>query len=319
MGIRGILTRLALGLFGLVLGFLILELALQIASQVQPERKVASAGDGMEVILVVGDSHAWGAGRGVAERLAKRLSEYGDRYRVLNLGVPGSNTAQLRSYFDEYLDRFDPSTIVIWSGMNNNWNRGGTEHWFDEGLVDDRSFAERVLESSKVLRFLRVWRIQAEMREHLESRETYVMPETSAGPRRGRDFRRVSVHGADFEYRTVFSNGNRLPWDQTRDVTELDLTAMVDDASDRGIGVFLVTYPLPTAAGVAIERVAEATDAELIRVGAAVKRVRARADANGEPRPKMFTPSAHPTQTVYDETADMVVERMQERGWVSAP
>jgi hypothetical protein len=112
----------------LLLAFLVLEVSFRIAGALSSEsrdRTQVRVDEQHQVLLCVADSHTWGLGMGYPARLAGSS----DRYRVINLGVPGTNTAQLRRRFADYLDRFRPRAVVIWAGVNNFWNQPDTELW----------------------------------------------------------------------------------------------------------------------------------------------------------------------------------------------
>ena len=81
---------------------------------------------------------------------------------MINLGVPGSNTAQLRNRFLDYLDVYRPTVVVHWAGINNAYNRAETEVW-GEARGAPASRARKLFDHSRVLRFMRVWRNQWEL------------------------------------------------------------------------------------------------------------------------------------------------------------
>src|SRR5688572_10206253 len=104
------LIAIAIGVVGAVLT---LEIGLQVASFVvagDPSTRLAPAHDRI-VVLCVGDSHTWGLGRGYPGALAELLAARSPGYHVVNLGVSGSNTAQLRLRFPAWLDTFRPAAV----------------------------------------------------------------------------------------------------------------------------------------------------------------------------------------------------------------
>ena len=139
----------ALALFG-AFGFA--ELSLQVASLFAPER-LEDGGDGARYrVLCVGDSHTWGAGVERDESYPGHLQRILDELRpglfqVMNLGVPGMNTAQLRKRVPEWFSRHEPDLLVVWAGVNNAWNTAEVEDaptsflaWLDRQLLRSRVY-----------------------------------------------------------------------------------------------------------------------------------------------------------------------------------
>lgn len=82
--------------------------------------------DGRRVILCVGDSHTrgWQPSDNLPAALQALLDAHAPgRWRVVNVGVPGLNTAQLRNRFERYLAYYRPAVVIHWAGINNiaNW------------------------------------------------------------------------------------------------------------------------------------------------------------------------------------------------------
>lgn len=311
-----ILARLGLVAAGLLLGVLLLEGSLHVLGSAASRIGPTVLGSGRDLVLCVGDSHAWGAGKGVPRRLAERLGARGD-IQVVNLGVPGSNTAQLRDNFQSYLDRFAPRLVVIWAGLNNQWNRAQTERWTQEGIVEDRSTFESIVDNIKLVKFWRVWQAQAAMRATLDDGQTYVKPTTTTGPNMGRDLRRLDVGGAEFVFR-IEADAEKGPLSpaEIKRVTEMDIRALVEEAGARDIPTVVIAYPLLTPANAAIRSAAEGTQTPLILPFQAHKRILDRAKAANEKPPKLYSRDMHPTQVVYEEVGDMIVELIDEREWV---
>jgi len=108
-------------------------------------------------ILCLGDSHTYGAPLPREEsypaQLQARLdADLPDRYRVVNLGAPGANTAMVARHFEENVRRHRPDLVILWVGVNNVWNPTDTERW--DGA--QRGWARRALDQSKLLKLARV-------------------------------------------------------------------------------------------------------------------------------------------------------------------
>lgn len=147
----------ALGL-GCVAAILLLEAGLQLAGVVL--RRFASRSEVQAVaagrtVLCVGDSHTWGTTVPREGAYPSQLREYLDgvdpegRYRVVNRGVPGMNSAQVAHEIPGLLEAEDPDLVVVWVGVNNAWNRDDPLGGAGEGLGD-------WLARSRLYRLLRV-------------------------------------------------------------------------------------------------------------------------------------------------------------------
>ena len=310
---------------GAVLVLLAAEASFRIAGALTAEdRGDAGLADEHLVALCVGDSHTWGLGKGYPARLAARLAARSDRYRVVNLGVPGTNTAQLRRRFIGYLDRFRPRAVVFWGGINNAWNLTDTDLWEGDGSAAGqehapRSWLERLLERSRMVRLYRVWRREAELNRVLASGDPYVVPKSEPGKNIWFDHRRTLAGDED-----VFQNrgGGKQPVEELERVTSADVRWMIDETARRGIPMVVVAYAIGEPSVMAVNRGIRAgvagTDGMLVESADALRRIGERYDARHEPRPQLFDKTAHPTQEQYDVIGDLVLERFDERGALPA-
>lgn len=130
---RGLISgahRLAALALGLMLATVLSEVGLRAAALVAPRRvkeRTISTNRGQRVVLCVGDSHTYGvfcpAERAYPGQLQRTLDvARPGAYRVYNLGLPGMNSAQVRSPIPNWLDRYRPSILLICIGANNVWN-----------------------------------------------------------------------------------------------------------------------------------------------------------------------------------------------------
>jgi lysophospholipase L1-like esterase len=135
------------------------EGALRIASSFASGRSVATGGsNGRETILCVGDSHTYGAmveeGEAYPGQLEHFLNELEPgRYEVVNLGIPGHNTAQVLQRLPDQIASFAPSIIIVWAGVNDGWNKTST---IDQSSSPLDSLESLVM-SLKLVKFFRVW------------------------------------------------------------------------------------------------------------------------------------------------------------------
>ncbi len=141
-----------------------LELALQLAAVVAPTLLLRGGPvrDGEAIqIMCVGDSHTYGAPLPREEsypaQLEVKLNELGSsrRIEVLNLGVPGMNSAQVANRLEQQLVSRQPQVLMVWIGINNSWNLAETET--DRGGITGKAIHQALL-NSKVYRLLAVLR-----------------------------------------------------------------------------------------------------------------------------------------------------------------
>lgn len=313
---------LGAALIGIVGAALLVELVLQAASLVvagDPAARLTTAADRI-VVLCAGDSHTWGLGKGYPAALAKRLGERSRRYQVVNLGVPGSNTAELRRRFPGWLDTFQPAVVVVWSGVNNLSNRTDTDVWERQAGVAPLPLWQRVVETSRLWRFVRWWRHQAALERALPKEGVLFAPALYRDPNDSTTtFRRELPGGMDLQEHE--HRRDELAPEEVVRVTALDVAWLAKTARARGIPMVVVTYPIPYAGFVpvneGIERGATEAGIPVVHSSDAVKRLVAR--EGQEIAPKLVDPSIHPTQILYDEVGALILELLDERGWLPAP
>jgi hypothetical protein len=281
------------------------------------------------VILCVGDYHTWVLGKGYPARLGERLAERSSRYRVINMGVPGSNTAQVRKRLPGYLERFQPDLVILWAGVNNKYNRSDSEPWEDAGVAP-ASPLRTLLDSSRFLRFVRLWRNERELNRFLDGENVYVKPDDDGGGKKvtGADgapitrFRRSIMGETD-----IFDHirGDYLPGLEVSRVTELDVRAIIEQVRAAQIPIMVVTYPADGGwfyeANVGIRAAATALGVPIVESPPVFQRMRVDLIARGEKTPKalLLDPSAHPQQRLYDAIADAILEVAENSGLLDHP
>ncbi|MBI4677238.1 MAG: hypothetical protein HY748_06615 [Elusimicrobia bacterium] len=108
-------------LAGLILTFGLFEFGLRLAGSLARGR-TASSGHGWTV-LCLGDSFTYtGGGDSWPDQLARRFAAAGARVRVLNRGVPGTNSNQLADRIGAELDRWKPDAAIVQIGADNFWS-----------------------------------------------------------------------------------------------------------------------------------------------------------------------------------------------------
>jgi hypothetical protein len=118
--------------------------------------KEASPAGATTRILCVGDSHTFGAPlprhESYPAQLQQALDERsaGPRFDVVNLGIPGANSAFVARRLGDQLLQYDPQLVIVWVGANNFWNATGTQDW---GTTDTWGKVRRQLLRIKLFRF----------------------------------------------------------------------------------------------------------------------------------------------------------------------
>jgi hypothetical protein len=86
-------------------------------------------------VLCVGDSHTYGAPLPREQSYPAQLQQALDaqfsspRFAVVNLGVPGVNSAFVANRLPRQILELRPAAVVAWVGWNNQWNALETEAW----------------------------------------------------------------------------------------------------------------------------------------------------------------------------------------------
>jgi lysophospholipase L1-like esterase len=124
--------KLLLVAFGLGLPLLVAELALQLSSGFYRSALLATRAESIDQeakrILCVGDSNTFGvrvaAGDSYPGQLETMLGATArtERWQVINRGIPGQNTTQIRDSLPELLAAIEPELVLVMGGLNNSWN-----------------------------------------------------------------------------------------------------------------------------------------------------------------------------------------------------
>jgi lysophospholipase L1-like esterase len=124
--------RLLVRVLVLSIAFLVIcELFMQLASLLVTKRPNVWRPSASVRILSVGDSHTYGAGlpgdQSYPAHLQKLLDEAAPgAFSVINLGLPGMSTTQVRNRLARNTARYQPDLVIVWCGVNNVWNYSET-------------------------------------------------------------------------------------------------------------------------------------------------------------------------------------------------
>jgi lysophospholipase L1-like esterase len=300
-------ARLAVAGLGAVAAvWLLLEVGFRVAALF-----VAAAPDavppGSRVVLCVGDSHTRGQPPpdNYPAELERLLNERGaGAWRVLNVGVPGTSTRQVRERFERYLDYYRPAVVLHWAGINNAWNHPDTP-WRRRPLL-------RLAEYSKVIRFVRVALFYRGDRHHVLERDGIELKDLNGVY----GLFRVRFAGIEEDIHTNF--GDQLPVADVERTTRTDVEAMMRTAWGRGIPMYLVTYPFGDGSHRgAVNRAIESVSAEFhvpwVDSSAAVAALRATT-----PDAQLLDAWAHPTPPLYRRIAAEAHQVLERQGVVAA-
>jgi lysophospholipase L1-like esterase len=138
--VRRLATAAAIGLLGLLLAEGVLRLAALAAPALLARRTERGNGTTFR-ILCLGDSHTYGWGVERAEAWPAQLQSLLDaagapvRFEVTNLGIPGSNSAQLLAALPTNLARYAPDLLIVATGGNDVVNQAGLDAAPDAGAL----------------------------------------------------------------------------------------------------------------------------------------------------------------------------------------
>ncbi len=241
-------------------------------------------------ILAVGDSHTYGGSVPKGQEYPAQLQRFLDeaapgRYSVLNVGIPGTNTSQVRHRLSLHLARWEPDLVLLWCGVNNTWNRAEkTKRPSPVERLDGLAVRSRLYRLARV--WINDWRMMREV-------------EVSGG-------RHVVSAAKVRELRPVLElpPGERSIDFETTEWTSADYEAMVQIVRGRGIPIVFITYPLDyhsffLVPNRAMRLVADRLDVPIVNTTPALERV----PPSDEER---FSWALHPSGRLYGEIAQDV-------------
>lgn len=296
------LRRVTLRILVLALAALLsVEFLLQGASLFTESRDGAAGHEARIRVLCMGDSHTYGAFVPERESYPAHLQAALEAtspgvYSVINLGVPGMSSTQVKNRLATHVARYDPAVVVLWAGVNDAWNvaeRSGAR-WL-AGRLD------ALLSRLRTYRMVKIWSHDLALERAADApvRADGVHQTTErSGYEEGRgalwtlrhggvvetvdNRREAAVAGGDSEGRVYAAHRASVEW-----------------LRSAGIPVILIRYPLQIAsfgqANRAISRVAEELEVPLVEAADAVERV--------PPEQVKWLWGAHPNGPVYREVA----------------
>lgn len=298
------LTRIALLLVTTLLAG---ECALQAAARLTRSRdQDASWRPGSTFrILTLGDSHTYGAlvpAAGTYPAQLDRLLEERrpGTYSVLNLGVPGMSTTQLRRRLPVYVGRYEPDLVIIWAGVNDHWNYADVDDLQATWLERLDAFAFH----SRLYRFVRV-------NLHDRSLEKAASPQWQGN----RAQTESAAPWADDATYTAQQGGvveHIIHERRDEEISEAEMDARASDnlrgivrwLRDGGLPVIFIAYPRDEGyyaiANASIRHTATEEAVPLLESGPAIARLK--------PREEEWLWALHPNGPMYGEVAKDLVE-----------
>lgn len=302
--LRRALRTAGTGLAILLLSLALLEAGLQAASLFASDRASVWRPDAPSRILCVGDSHTWGSSVSRDESYPAQLQQILDerepgRHSVVNQGLPGMNSEQVRNRLPVWLQRSRPTTVVVWVGVNNAWNRAELET--DAGRL--RSWLDAALIRSRVYRLVRVWLHDRDLARYApEGRSARRWHKAEAEDELGPEPRYTVRHdGVVEEIRherdplLLEKQGE----ERVRARVERDLELVAEHAQAAGVDLIFITYPIEHGwADLANQALLAVAERHHIPV------VRSRRSAHRLPKEKRdWLPDGHPGPHIYHQIA----------------
>lgn len=275
------------------------ELVLRVGSLLVRDKSGAGWKPGATTrVLAIGDSHTYGGTVAPDQTYPAQLQRWLDEarpgvYSVVNLGIPGMNTAQLRNRFAINLARWDPDVVVVWCGANNAWNSaemegGGPGRRLDALLLHSKVFKlGRVLWNDRFLNRQTDARL-VDQRHSVQQVDRQTKRSPFLGEIRQEDRREEKVDEEAFR--------------AVRD----DLAALAAMARAAGVRIVFITYPLDferfRIVNRALWELADEQGVEVVDGSTGHERV------PGEDN--RYTWALHPSAPVYGEIARDVAARI---------
>jgi len=281
-----------------VLSLLFAEVGLRAASVFVRDRSGAW-GSGVK-ILCVGDSHTYGVIVPESESYPAQLQRILDErepgaYSVVNIGVPGRNTAQALRRLPVNLSRYQPDVVIFWLGINDAWNVTDS---YTEGTAFDR-----LLLWSKVYRFVRVYLHD----RHLEQSRLVVEGRRHVGVRNTLNPRdpQTVIDAGGGETTVLDLAEEKLSGEQLTDTIVHDYRVMAGLVRATGAVPMFLAYPLDLAAfGNANAAARSLRDVVVVETRPAIERV--------PDWSKRFLAALHPDGAMYGEIAADVADEIQQ-------
>jgi lysophospholipase L1-like esterase len=298
---RDLLSRLALALFGIVVGVLAVELVLQLgALALRPTPGLPGPSRGGLRVLCLGDSNTYGV---YVSRDATWPRQLDALWRaagrqpdleVVNVGVPGASASRLVRELPTMLATFAPDLALAMIGVNDFWTLPATQDDPDAGA----RFLTWLWQHS---RLYRLYRSRA-------ARDLVAEVELGATEPARRGQAELRAGGRIFEM-----SWRRAPGRGESAASQLagNLRSLAREAREQGVPLIFVTYAsdakLYAKANLALRGAARETSTPLIEVSEVFRR-----RCPDPSCPELLMPDGHPKRRGYSLLAETIAARLPE-------
>jgi lysophospholipase L1-like esterase len=264
----------------LLVTFATAEVALQATALFARDRDIGWRPGAAHQVLCLGDAHTFGGTIPVEQSYPAQLQrlldqQAPDTYSVINLGIPGLNTTQVRGQLRAALSQYRPDLVVIWCGADNAWNRSeSTAH-----PSDWSARLERASTQWRLYRLIRTWLHDRNLEHAFDQvvpaqQQRYdIVSQTDA--REPRQHVTVALNGR-VEQIEFADTGLRADAEVEEHAAK-DYRMMVEASKAAGAEVLFVTYPVETDASGhannAARRVAKEYRVALVESSASAQRL----------------------------------------------
>jgi lysophospholipase L1-like esterase len=304
--------RLAAVLLGLLAAFALIEGALWLASLfARPEDRLAQLAPrpGERRILCVGDSNTYGIYLEPEASYPAQLEglldvEAGNPWRVVNLGYPGQNSAQVRGRLAENIALYRPEIVIAWIGINNSWSEAMGHLWEVPDGEPPPDLLHRLVQNCRTFGMLRMLRVR--LLRALDPAKD-LLPGRDAVPGLDGAVRGEGI--GDVEQFGLHPDLDHGPSDLRRGLA-IDLRRLRAICAAHGATLVLVTYPIQVPfvlekVNPTIREVAQATAAPLVDLERDLVPILSRFEQG-----KLLFPDLHATALGNYEVARLVLARL---------
>jgi hypothetical protein len=214
---------------------------------VSPEPRAAALAPrpGERRILCVGDSHTFGIHLDASASYPGRLQSYLDRaegqaWRVVNLGYPGQNTAQIRSRLAENIAAYRPEIVCLWAGVNNSWSPAMRHLWEQPDGESTATTLESFVQQVRLFKLARML-FAARDRAPLQPRVRKRRPGQGDVP--GLDGAQRGEGLGEVERIESRKERKSFSAEEIRRHTEIDLARILATCRAHGVKLVIADYP----------------------------------------------------------------------------
>jgi hypothetical protein len=238
---------------GLVVCFGILEGGLWVGSLFRPAERQALGQElaprpGERRILCIGDSFTYGVHLTAEQSYPGQLEamldlEPGQPWRVINLGYPGQNSAEVRLRLVRNIAAYRPEIVIAWIGANNTWSRAQSHLWNFPDSEPAPGFWQRAYQKSRAVGAIRMLVLRMR-RGAAPGAAPEVVRDARSVPGLGGAQRGAGLGATEL---VVRDGKPEIPRDLVRRSISVDYRRMQQVCSQNGARLVIADYPVPGA------------------------------------------------------------------------